>query len=445
MRRLPLPRSLYAGWYIAMAGAVSNFFTIGIGVFALGVFISPMRKELGWSVASIAAASSLRTFEQGFLAPVSGFFVDWMGPRKMATFGLTFLLAGMVLLSQVHSLPMFYASSLVMALGGTFASMTPFSAVLMAWFIRKRGRALGILNTGNGAGYLAAPVLALLVGSVGWRHTLLIAAVVIAVVCLPLTLLLKGHPEDQGLHPDGDSSAPAVGGASWASSGLSVRETLHTPAFYLLVLATAAGGWQVAWILLQIPHLENVGFSLEAAASLSGLYGAIQLGLRFSTGWVGDAFGRKRMYAASFILQGMGLLFFAALSSDRLWLLPFYFVTFSIGQATMVVLGQTMIADYFGPARFASIRGLASTLNTPVGIITPLFAGYMFDHTGSYSVAWVACGVLAFSGALWVSLIRRPLWAEIEQRDALAAAAAPSTPRSTVIGEQPTAAAGRAD
>jgi MFS family permease len=416
MGRLPVPRSIFLGWYIALAGAVSNFFTIGVGVFALGVFISPMRHELGWSVASIAAASSLRTFEQGFLAPVSGFFVDWLGPRKMAVTGLGFLIAGLVLLSQVHTLPMFYASSLIMALGGTFASMTPFSAVLMSWFMRKRGRAMGILNTGNGAGYLAAPILAIMVGAVGWRSTLLIATAAIAVVCLPLTLLLKAHPEDHGLHPDGAKSAPAIGGAAWASSGLSVREAVRTPTFYLLVLATAAGGWQVAWILLQIPHLENVGFSLEAAASLSAIYGAIQLGLRFSTGWLGDAFGRKRMYALSFLLQGTGLMLFAALSSDRLWLLPFYFLTFSIGQAMMVVLGQTMIADYFGPARFASIRGLASTLNTPVGIITPLFAGYMFDHTGSYAVAWVVCGFIAFSGALWVSLIRSPLWAEVEQQ-----------------------------
>ncbi|MGE0228319.1 MAG: MFS transporter [Dehalococcoidia bacterium] len=435
MRRLPGQRSVFLGWYIALAGAVSNFFTIGVGVFALGVFITPMREELGWSVAAIAAASSLRTFEQGFLSPVSGFFVDWLGPRKMALGGLAFLIAGLVLLSQVHSLPMFYASSLIMALGGTFASMTPFSAVLMSWFVRKRGRAMGILNTGNGAGYLAAPILAFMVGAVGWRSTLLIATVAIAVVCLPLTLLLKEHPEDEGLHPDGAAAPPSGSGASWASSGLSVREALHTPAFYLLVLATAAGGWQVAWILLQIPHLENVGFSLEAAATLSGLYGAIQLGLRFSTGWLGDAFGRKRMYAFSFLLQGTGLLIFAALSSDRLWLLPFYFVTFSIGQAMMVVLGQTMIADYFGAARFASIRGLATTLNTPVGIITPLFAGYMFDRTGSYSVAWVACGVLAFSGAIWVTLIRRPLWAEVERERERAEEAAALAPRPAALGD----------
>ena len=81
----------------------------------------------------------------------------------------------------------------------------------------------------------------------------------------------------------------------------------------------------------------------------------------------------------------------------------------------MIVLGQTMIADYFGPARFASIRGYASTLQTPMGIATPLFAGIMFDRTGSYVIPFTVFAFIAFTGSLWVMLIRRPLWADLEQ------------------------------
>jgi MFS family permease len=297
----------------------------------------------------------------------------------------------------------------------------------MSWFVRKRGQAMGVLNTGNGAGYLAAPILAVLVGLVGWRETLLIASVVIAVICFPLTLLLKDTPEDRGLQPDG-AAVPAGGGGRTAAShgGMTVRQAFHTPAFYLLVLATAAGAWQSAWILLAIDHLDNVGFSLQTAALLSGLYGAIQLGLRFTTGWIGDTFGRKRIYAASFIVQGIGLLVFAQITSDRLWLLPLYFVTFSVGQATMIVLGQTMVADYFGSARYASIRGFSSTMQTPVGIAAPLFAGIMYDRTGSYVIPFTVFGFVAFTGALWVLLIRRPMWADLpEQADDAPAAASP--------------------
>ena len=84
----------------------------------------------------------------------------------------------------------------------------------------------------------------------------------------------------------------------------------------------------------------------------------------------------------------------------------------------MIVLGQTMVADYFGPARYASIRGFSSTLQTPVGIAAPLFAGIMFDRTGSYTIPFTVFGFVAFTGALWVMLIRRPMWTELEEERA---------------------------
>ena len=64
----------------------------------------------------------------------------------MAVFGLVALVIGLALFSQARSLPMFYAASLVIALGQSMASFPPFSARLMAWFVRKRGRAMGVLT-----------------------------------------------------------------------------------------------------------------------------------------------------------------------------------------------------------------------------------------------------------------------------------------------------------
>jgi len=411
------PRALFWGWYVALGGAASNFLVIGVATFGFGVFVTPMREELGWSVAAISAGVSLRSFEQGLLAPVTGLLVDRLGPRRMALFGLLTLVTGLLLFSQARSLPMFYSASLVIALGQSLASFPPFSARLMAWFVRKRGRAMGVLNTGNGAGYLAAPLLALLLGVLGWRSTLLIAAVVILAIGLPLTALLRDLPEDRGLLPDGERLVEGAAPARRAAqSGMTARDALRTPAFYLLVLANASTGSIGAWIVLQVPHFENVGFSLETAALLSGLYGVVQLGLRVSIGWLGDVFGRRRMYIFSFVLQGIGMVCFAQLTADRLWLLPLYYLTFTVGQAGWVVLGQTMVADYFGVARFATLRGFASTLQTPVGVALPVLAGVTFDRTGSYATIFTIYGVLAATGAIWVLLIRRPLWATLEQQ-----------------------------
>ncbi len=433
----PLPR-LFHGWYVAMAGAASNFLVIGIATFGFGVFIRPMREELGWAVGAISIGVSLRSFEQGLLAPLTGFLVDRVGPRRMAIFGLLLLGTGLLLFSQARTLPMFYGASMVMALGQSTASFTPFSVVVMAWFRRKRGRAMGILNTGNGAGYLATPVLALLIAALGWRSTLIVCAVVIVGIGLPLTRLLRDLPEDRGLMPDGDVAADFPGGLVPAQSGMTVREALRTPAFYLLVLAAASNGSQGAWIVHQVPHLESAGFTTAQAALLAGLYGLIQIGLRYFVGWLGDSVGRKRLYIWSYLLQGAGLVIFAYVTPERWWLLPMYYVVYALGHAAWVIFMQTIVADYFGTLRFASLRGFASVLQTPVGVFAPWFAGAMFDRTGNYVFAFTLFGIISATGALWVMLIRRPLWVEVEAARIEAARAASGVAPDSRAGGGPT-------
>lgn len=403
---------IFWGWWVTLGGAGANFLVIGIVAFGFGVFVQPMRDELGWSVAAISAGISLRSFEQGLLAPVTGILVDRVGPRRMAIGGMITLVIGLVLFSQAHTLTAFYVSSLVIALGQSTASFTPFSVAVVAWFRRMRGRAMGILNTGNGAGYLATPVLAYLVATLGWREALLASAVAIAVIGLPLTYLLKDRPDDRGLHPDGDASNLDASGAPRSVSGASVREALHSPAFYLLVLATTANASQGAWIVHQVPHLQNVGYSTRDAALIVAMYGLIQVSLRVGVGWMGDSLGRKQMYAASFVLQGIGLLIFAQLAPGRPLLLLGYFVIYATGHAAWVVFQQTMVADYFGVRRFATLRGLSGALQTPLGVLTPWLAGWMFDQQGDYRLIFMIYGFAAMAGALFVVLIRRPLWTD---------------------------------
>ena len=415
-RRLPRPRLFY-GWHIAGGGAVSNFITIGIAVFGFGVFIAPMREEMGWSLTAIAFGFSLGSLEQGLLAPLTGVLLDRFGPRKMAIAGVLILSAGLLLFSQARSLEVYYLASLLMATGNSVGSLMAFSAALVNWFDRKRGSAMGLLNAGNGAGYFVVPVVALFVSTFGWRETLVIASIVVLVLGAPLALLLRDRPQRYGMLPDGeaapshDEERPAVvhGG------GLSVREGLSTPAFYLIALGTASGTFAVvAWLVHQVPHLEHAGFSTGGAALIIAVYGAFQVGLRVVAGWIGDALGRRRVYALALVLQGIGLLIFVHIEPGRLWLLPFYYVTFGLGHATWVVVQMTLIADYFGTRRFATLRGLSGSFQSPVTIVGPVLAGFVFDQTGTYSVIFTVYALVAASGAIWVMLVRRPLWTEVE-------------------------------
>lgn len=417
------PRNVFYGWWIAFAGAGNNALLLGVTVFGFGVFIEPIREDLDWSLAALTVGFAIRSFQTGLLAPVVGILLDRIGPRRMSVAGVILVAFGLVLMSQMHDEWMFYLSSVVVAVGTSMAGVTSYSAALVRWFHRSRGRAMGVLFSGNALGYGMAPIMALLITSVGWRSTLLIAAAAIVAIGLPLALVIRPRPEDYGLLPDGDQPTPvapaSADGAPSASmpateDGFTVRETLHTPAFYLLMLAITVGApTQSALIVFQVPVLEHAGYSATGAAFLAAGYGLFQAPVRLVVGGVADRVGRRRAYVASFVLQAVGLVVFANMDSSRLWLVPLFYGTYAVGHALFTILFLATIADYFGTRRYASLQGIIQMAQMPLGIALPIITGLVFDRTGTFSMIFVVYSAMAALGALFVYLVRRPTWGEL--------------------------------
>lgn len=117
---------LFYGWWMVMSGAVSNFFIVGVVFYGIGVLYEPMRRDLGWSMAALTAGASVRSFEQGFMAPIMGYLTDRFGPRLMALIGISLMAGGLVLLSQVHTLWTYYASAAITSLGFSLGGLLPY-------------------------------------------------------------------------------------------------------------------------------------------------------------------------------------------------------------------------------------------------------------------------------------------------------------------------------
>ncbi|MEK7778428.1 MAG: MFS transporter [Chloroflexota bacterium] len=432
------PRDVYYGWYIAIAGAGSSFLILGITIFGFGVFISRFQEEYGWSVKAIALGFSLRSLEQGMLSPFMGYVMDRLGPRRVAVIGVVIVAASLFIFAQARTLPVYYTASIVMAIGQSLGGFSAFTLAAMRWFVKKRGRAMGVISIGNGFGYSVALIIAALNSAFGFRDTLMILGVAVLVLGVPLALVIRDRPESLGYLPDGerllDGKSSQPKGSSEAKSkalpsgtGLELSQVLRIPAFYLLVLTSVSmSAGQSAWNTFQIPALEAAGFSLKVAASMVSIYGLVQIPLRFGTGWLGDFLGRRRLGTAALILQSIGLLVFAFLTPGRFWLLPVYYLTYAAGHAGWFIAGQTITADYFGARQFATIRGLAQSLQVPMGILAPIFVGSMFDRYGNYQLAFIFLGILSSTAAIWFSLIRRPMWIDLPPAAPVAEPAEPS-------------------
>ena len=423
-------RRVFYGWYIVWAGLISNIFTIGITAWGFGVLIEQFRKEFSWSVKAIALGYSIRSFETGVLSPVTGYMNDRLGPRRTAIIGTALMGIALLLFSKVNGLPLYFTASALLAFGQSIGGLSAYTRAVMAWFVKKRGRAVGLMNTGNALGYFAPVIMASIVAALGWREALVICGFVVIAVGVPLAFVVRDTPESMGLLPDGEQATLGSGAGTagrrtpQSGTGLEVKEALKTPAFYLLLLAGGVEGFSHGpWVTFNIPHLQTAGYSVQAAGLIVAGYGLVQVPLRFGASVLADAVGRRRLYIASYVIQAAGLVSFAFMSPTRLWLVPIYWLTMGMAHAGLIAGRDSVVADYFGTKRFGTLRGLRQAMLLPVSILAPLFMGAMFDNTQSYRVGFMVLALVGVTGALWLGLIRRPLWKDIEIQPVLDQAA----------------------
>jgi sugar phosphate permease len=300
------------------------------------------------------------------------------------------------LLSRTESLWGFYGAVIVIALGMS-ATGGPVGMVAIAhWFRRQRGRALALMTVGAGTSGVMVLVLALLISAVGWRDSLVIMAVVQLAVCIPLALSIRNRPEDMGLQPDGDPVASEDAdeeGLTAVPEGLTAREALRTPAFWKMAVAGGLTNLGVIAIVVhQIPFFtSSVGLSEGLAAATVTAMTLLSLIGRLGFGQLADTMDKRRVIALCYGITALSLLLFATTFSG--WQVVYVLPVFALGFGGSIPVRPAFQAEYFGLRAFGAIQGLAFTIATIGGLLGPVFAGWMYDVTDSYRLAFVLLAV----------------------------------------------------
>lgn len=405
----------FFGWWVVFASAAIVFLTGGTFFYGFSALFNPIVNEFGWSRAAVSFAFSLRSEVGGIAAPVVGFMVDRVGPRRLMVFGVTTVAVGFFLLSQVQNLWAFYGSVVVIAIGIS-AAAGPVGIVAVAhWFRRRRGRALAFLAMGAGSSGIMVVVLAWLISAFEWRNALLIIAALQLAVCVPLALSIRNRPEEMGLHPDGDvEDGPRLEDAALTPGvaepeGCTVRQALRSPAFWRLALAVALGNLgAMAIIVHQIPFLTgSVGLSeAAAAASVTGMT-LVSVGGRFGFGYASDLIDKRLVMAGAYALLALAVLLFAAVYHP--WQVFLVLTLFGLGWGGIIPVRPALQAEVFGLRAFGAIQGLVFTIATLGAFIGPVFAGWMYDQTESYRLAFVVLAAAAFLAVPMLVTLGRPV------------------------------------
>jgi MFS family permease len=414
----PAPRSkagFFYGWWIVLANAAIGMYVAGTFWYGAGLFINPIKQTLGWTTTEIALAFSIRSAESGPVSPIVGYFLDRFGPRWVTISGVLIAGAGFIMFSQVTSLPTFYGSYLLIALGTSACAGVTAASCISNWFVKKRGRAFGLYTGGFGLSGLIVPVMALLFEHFGWRAALICIGVGVWIIGLPLALVLRHRPETYGLHPDGETIAVQLQSGSAIIEGYTATQTLRHPSFWLLCSAFMLSMASLnAITIFLIPYLtdpieqqglgipDGIAATAITALTLSSLFG------RFGFSTLGDYYDRRRILIGLVLLQATGLSVLAL--TREAWTLIAFFALFGPSYGGVVAMQPAILADYFGRRSIGMVQGFSMGVMTLGGVLTPLLIGALRDATGGYNAPFLAVAAIALVAAPLLALARRPSW-----------------------------------
>ena len=206
---------MFYGWYIVGACCLIMMYNAGANSLGFTAVFEPIVDEFGWSHTQISLAASLRGLERGLLAPFAAILSDRWGPSRVVFGGLILCSLGIILLSTVTSLTMFFTSFILIGIGVS-ATATPLLMVLvLSWFPKKGGLAMGIAASGVALGGLLVPLITFFIDTLGWRQTVFIIGMGVLVIPLPLSFLLRKrtekyrypHNKESGISLDDDDSS----------------------------------------------------------------------------------------------------------------------------------------------------------------------------------------------------------------------------------------------
>lgn len=421
-----MAKKIFYGWWIVAATNIICMFGYGTWLYSFGVFFKPMSAEFGWTRAMTAGAYSLRSVEGGIASPLVGWAVDRYGSRLIIIIGALVSGGAFVMMPLIQSLWGFYIIYGVLLSAGMSAMLyLPAWTVIAKWFNRRLSLALAILSVGAGfGGLICAPLAAMLIARYGWRMAFVVMGVFIWCVAIPLACVIRERPEDMGLRPEGDGPAPTlspgntitdsaarVAPATDGSDDYTLKEALKSSAFWFMALAFFFQGVSHSTVTVHtIPALTDVGIPIRQAAYSIGLLTLVSIIGRLAFGYLGDHVNKRYLFMVSYSMMGSGLLVLMnARTMGMVWLFIFLF---GVGFGGNIPLMPAIRAEYFGRKALGKIQGVMDPVMMLAGATGPIFAGYVFDTTGSYRIAFMFTGLATFMGAVMIFFARprkRPL------------------------------------
>jgi OFA family oxalate/formate antiporter-like MFS transporter len=379
------------------------------------LFVNPMNKAHGWSIAAIQFAFSIFIALETWLTPIEGWIVDILGPRRgpklMVAFGGIMVAIGWMVNSVADSLTILYLGAVIGGIGGGAVYATSVGHAVK-WFPDRRGLAVGLTAAGYGAGAALTVIpIRYVIDTGGYEAAFFWFGLVQGAIVFVLAWLLRGP--DPG---EINTTAPKV--AQSARSYTPV-EVLKTPVFWLLyimfVMVSGRGLMATAQIA---PIASDFG-----VANTVLLFGATTISVALIVdnvangtarplfGWISDNIGREYTMAIAFALGGIAYWLLGSLGTAT-WAFVAFAALIFLTWGEIFSLFPSTCTDTFGP-KFATVNlSLLYTAKGASAFLTPL-ANIIKDATGGWHMVFLVTTLMNFAVVGLALFVLRPMRARV--------------------------------
>jgi MFS transporter, OFA family, oxalate/formate antiporter len=395
------------GWTVVLAALGVNLI-IG-SLYAWSVMGKALAGQWHWTKTQAMLPFATCTASFAITMIFAGRWQDKIGPRYVAMLGGIIFGLGMVLSSFVHTyMPMVITFGVIggMGIGLGYSATTPPS---IKWFPpARKGLITGIVVSGVGlAAVYMSPLTNYLLKVTSIQQTFLILGIGTIVLVALLAQLLTNPPAGFAPAPAAVTTASQAKPAVAGRRDLDWHEMLRTGQFYQLwlmfVLSASAGLLIIGNITLiaqdQAPKWDRA-FVLVMVVAIFNTCG------RFFSGFVSDRIGRTNTMILAFVLQAINMFLFVRYKTPELLLFGSAFTGLCYG--TIFTLFPAATADFYGVRNLGVNYGSVFTAFGVAGVTGSVLGGRMRDLFGSYSYAFITCGIMLLVGAALAFTLRAP-------------------------------------
>jgi len=388
-----MDKRIHYGWLICLSCTLLMVCTMG---FCNGVFpvYLPFLERQGMSGAQTSALLAIRC-----LFGIAGMLLAEPFYRKLSMrMGLTVtcgITAGAFFLYGVSRTAwMFDAAAAASGIGYGLGTMIPVGILMKRWFSKRRGVAVGICAAGSGISItLFSPLITWIIESWGVSVAFRFQAIFVTAVGLLLVALVRDFPASIGLEPYGGSDCENSQEQTRSEGGRRPgAEWALVSCFLIGAVATSAPGHFSA-------HFAAQGYEMSLVSLAVSTFGLSLTFGKLVCGELIDVLGGRNGPLALFAAALAGCILCCMADGFHGWILFAALILMGVGMAPATVGIPLWAGDFAGGAEYPRVLKWLQIAYAAGGMILTMVPGLIFDHTGSYQLAY-ALMVLLLAAAM---------------------------------------------